>query len=507
MLDSYSPDGFTRVDIVDVGERVVYAVLPPSLSDEERAELEEVLERLVYEVPSRVLLDRPLLLQRLKALGVPDKLAYFVESRIFGYQWLEPLMRDENLEDIHCFKPGVPVRVVHRDHGLIQTNIIPGEEEVDRMVRLLAYRGGKAVSLFQPVLDTVILPGGERASLTYRSEASEASGFTVRKPPRDPWTLTRLITRGTLSPDCAALLWAAVDAKVPVLLYGPMRVGKTSLQNALVMAIPPDMVVALVQDAPEIRTFHENLISLFTSRRVGFEDLARLTLRRSVDYVVVNEVRVREEAYWWSQMVATGHGGITTMHAFDPERVFARLREMEVGETLAESVKVVVRMALFKAHRDGRPTRIRRVISVDYVEGLANYKPVLANAYAYDFHSDTLVAGPGLDKLVSLLEEAFKADPMLEDRARFLDLAAKLGFRGAEDFWGLHLKFRQDPDAIIKGLEGAIARFGAKKPRERVTPIREIRYCPRCGVELPLGSQTCPRCGFELRVLAVGGAP
>jgi len=74
---------------------------------------------------------------------------------------------------------------VHSKYGLLKTNIIPSKKEVDEMVKLLAYRGGSAVSLYHPVEDTVILPTGDRAALTYRSEVSPGSSFTIRKFPRD----------------------------------------------------------------------------------------------------------------------------------------------------------------------------------------------------------------------------------------------------------------------------------------------------------------------------------
>jgi len=45
-------------------------------------------------------------------------------------------MRDEYLEDIQCFKSDLSLRVTHRSYGLVNTNIVPSGEEVDRMMRL-----------------------------------------------------------------------------------------------------------------------------------------------------------------------------------------------------------------------------------------------------------------------------------------------------------------------------------------------------------------------------------
>ncbi len=66
--------------------------------------------------------------KKLREIGVDEKLISVVSRRVKGHDWLEPLMRDEKLEDIHCFKPNTQVRVVHRDYGLMKTNIVPNVE-------------------------------------------------------------------------------------------------------------------------------------------------------------------------------------------------------------------------------------------------------------------------------------------------------------------------------------------------------------------------------------------
>ena len=244
-----------------------YCLSPPEYSEEELAQLEEVLSDIAYDLrPSD--LDSGRLEEYLRERGVEDRLVYLVVSKIRGYDWLQPLVDDERLEDIQCFRAETPLRVVHRDYGLMKTNVVPSESEVDQMVRLLAYRGGSSVSVFRAVEDTVILPTGDRASLTYRSEVSPTSSFTIRKFPRDPWTPTKILAHNTAPPEVLALLWLAVDLKVPVIVYGPMGSGKTSLMNALAMLIKPDASIAIVQDAPEMRVFHENVLYLYERKAV-----------------------------------------------------------------------------------------------------------------------------------------------------------------------------------------------------------------------------------------------
>jgi len=496
-LEEYSPDGLSSVIVVRDGARLVYVLKPPALSEEEGEELEEILNQIPLAVPAREILDEAALRRRLEELGVGEKLLYHVMARIHGYDWLEPLMRDDMLEDIYCFGPGRPLKVVHNKYGLLETNIVPGEEDVDSLVRLLAYRGGRSISLATPLLDTVILPTGDRASLTYRSEVSPSSGFTVRKFPRSPWTITRLIHANTLSAEAAAALWLALDARIPVLVYGQMRAGKTTLVNALLGLLPPGAVIGVVQDAPEIRSFHENTIYLYTSRSVGFEDLTRALLRRSVDYAIFGEIRVREEAYWWAQLVGTGHGGLSTIHASDPARIFARLGELGVGRTLMESVRVLVNVRLYTATVNGERRRVRRVSRISWV---ISPDGEVEEVYALDLGADELRRGKGLDELMEHAADTYGPEVYSEweRRREFLELAAGLGVYGAERFWNAHLRYRSDPQGTIE----AMRRMARKRRRPvRAVELGDIRYCPRCGLELPPGSETCPRCGFRLVVL------
>ena len=158
VIDEYSSDNFTRIEVIDLGYEYAYQVNPVMLSDDEKIMLDDVMERLAYRIKPKGLLNEVELENALKNWGLSDKIIYVVKCEVTGYSWLEPLMRDENLEDIQCFKADTQIKVTHRDYGLMQTNIIPSSDEVDRIVKLLAYRGGSAVSIFRAKEDSVILP-------------------------------------------------------------------------------------------------------------------------------------------------------------------------------------------------------------------------------------------------------------------------------------------------------------------------------------------------------------
>jgi Type IV secretory pathway, VirB11 components, and related ATPases involved in archaeal flagella biosynthesis len=52
-------------------------------------------------------------------------LAYYLERDLLGFGPIDPLMRDENIEDISADGVGKPIYVYHKEYESIPTNIIP----------------------------------------------------------------------------------------------------------------------------------------------------------------------------------------------------------------------------------------------------------------------------------------------------------------------------------------------------------------------------------------------
>ncbi|MEM0361526.1 MAG: type II/IV secretion system ATPase subunit [Sulfolobales archaeon] len=303
------------------------------------------------------------------------KIMYYVEREVLGYGFLDPLFKDPNIEDISCSGYGKPIFVWHRKYESIPTNLyFQSEAELNEYILKLAHIAGKHVSVAYPVLDAV-LPGGHRVAATFQSEVSaKGSTFTIRKFREDPITIIDMINFGTISSELAAYFWTLMEHKMTTLILGSTGAGKTSTLNALANLLKPTYKIVTVEDIPEIRLPQENWVQLVArssyvvggAKEIDLFQLVKVALRYRPDVLIVGEVR-GEEAYVLFQAVATGHSGITTLHAESLEAAIKRLTSppMNIPQAyipLINSILVIKRVT--KVSEEGRPRPARRVTNV-----------------------------------------------------------------------------------------------------------------------------------------------
>ncbi|MEM3377354.1 MAG: type II/IV secretion system ATPase subunit [Candidatus Bathyarchaeia archaeon] len=307
-----------------------------------------------------------------------DKLAYYIIRDFIGYGKIDSLMRDPLIEDISADGVNIPIYVWHRFYESLPTNIMfTNTAELDAFIVRLAYLAGKSISLASPIVDAT-LPEGSRIQLTYGSEVTRrGSTFTIRRFKADPLTISDLIAFNTLSSEMAAYLWFIIENKASVIVAGGVASGKTTLLNCLSMFIKPEMKIVSVEDTQELNLPHENWIPSVV--RAGFKgdnkqggditlfDLLKAAVRQRPDYIIVGEVR-GEEAYTLFQAMATGHLGMSTIHAESVETVIKRLaaEPMNIPKSLIAMTNAILVME--RTEVKGKPAR--RVSIASEVKGI-----------------------------------------------------------------------------------------------------------------------------------------
>jgi len=284
-----------------------------------------------------------------------DKFIYYLKRDFLGYGKIDLLIRDENIEDISCNGYNTPIYVWHRNYESIPTNIIyKSPEELDRTVIRLAYRSGRQVSISHPIMEGT-LPEGFRVQITLEEVSKRGDTFTIRKFRENPFTIIDLIKYGTLSAEIAAYLWILVEHGRSIMICGATASGKTTLLNSLSMFIKPEMKVVTIEEVRELR-LHENWIPMVPRpsyqpgvTEITLFDLLKSALRQRPDYIVVGEVR-GEEAYTLFQAIATGHGGLCTIHSDSPEYAIKRLlsRPMNIPPMMVPLMNVLLQIRRVK---------------------------------------------------------------------------------------------------------------------------------------------------------------
>ncbi|HUO42408.1 MAG TPA: type II/IV secretion system ATPase subunit, partial [Methylomirabilota bacterium] len=346
----------------------LYYVIEPTLLESDKALLDKIhallVEELDVDVRKIASKEEAQKLLREKVMAIVkgykisigtetlEKLMYYLTRNFIYHGRLEPLMRDHMIEDVSCDGPNVPIYIWHRQYESIPTNVkFEGHKELDNFVIKLAYLCGKHISIASPIVDGG-LADGSRLQLTFAKEVTRhGSSFSMRRFKADPLTVTDLISFNTLSSEMGAYFWYALEKKACILVAGGTASGKTTLLNCISMFILPDNKIITIEDTPELNLLHKNWIASIarlgfgtagSSAEITLFDLLKAAMRQRPDYIIVGEVR-GEEAFTLFQAMATGHGGLSSLHADSVLSVVRRLESapLNIPRTLLPTLNLI----------------------------------------------------------------------------------------------------------------------------------------------------------------------
>jgi len=304
------------------------------------------------------------------------KMKYYIFKDTAGHGLIEAIMQDPNIEDISCDGIGLPIFIFHRNpvYGEMATNVVfETKELLDSFVMKLAQKTGRTVSVANPLLDGS-LKDGSRVQITYGTDISRrGSNFTIRKFFAQPLSPVDLIKYETIDAITLAYLWFCIEKEKSILIAGSTATGKTTLLNVLSMFINPTLKIVSIEDTAELKLPQTNWLPQIT--RPGFgpnnygsvemEDLLRSALRQRPDYLVVGEVR-GAEANVLFQGMATGHPGLSTIHADNVNAVIDRLTTPPIQLPMSVLQNLDIVIFLEKIKREGKfVRRVGKVVEVE----------------------------------------------------------------------------------------------------------------------------------------------
>jgi flagellar protein FlaI len=394
---------------LDPLERSVYRRILDILLAEIESPKEEIADpRKFFAEEAKKIVDK----YRISLGWLPDvswyKILYHAERDLVGFGQIDPLMRDPNIEDISCDGVQRSVYIWHRAYESIETNIEFGnDEELDNMVVKLVHMAGKHVSSAFPIVDAS-LPGKHRLAVCYRREVTPfGTAFTIRKFREDPYSIIDLINTGTFSEEMAAYLWMCLENRSSIMVLGGTAAGKTTALNALACLIKPGSKIITIEETAELNLSHENWVSLIARQSYGLGgsnvgevalfDLVKTSMRHRPDILIVGEVR-GQEAYVLFQALATGHGGMCTMHAENLDSAIKRLTQkpMDISPAYLPLMNIILSIQRVHLIKGNEKKAYRRVMDVNEIADYEDYRNTFKWHPTKDEHS------PAFDKSVML---------------------------------------------------------------------------------------------------------
>ena len=263
---------------------------------------------------------------------------------------LEPILRDEHIEDISCSGVG-PLFIEHKVFDGLKSNIsFESHEELDEFVLRMAERIKKPVTFRNPIVDAT-LPDGSRINIVFGSDISrQGSNFTIRKFATTPMSIIDVIEGGGLNFQMAAYLSLLVGEGMNLFVSGETASGKTTLLNALTVFLHPSSKIVSIEDTPELQVPHPNWIREVvrgsmddTTTTVTMFGLLKAALRQRPNLIVIGEIRGEEGAIAF-QAMQTGHQVMATFHASSVEKLIQRMtgNPINVPKTYIDNLNVVV---------------------------------------------------------------------------------------------------------------------------------------------------------------------
>lgn len=328
-----------------------------------------------------------------------DNLARKLFQDLVGYGEIDPLIRDDNLEEIMVIGIDKPVFVYHREYGMMKTNILFKDAgEVMNLIDSIARQINRRIDQESPILDGR-LPDGSRVNATIPPISADGPSMTIRKFKRDPLTIIDLINSKTISVELAAFFWLCFDGlgvkSANAIISGGTSSGKTTTLNALSSFINPKERIITIEDTLELQIPHEHVIRMETRPpnvenrgELTMNDLVKNSLRQRPDRIIVGEVR-GSEAITLFTALNTGHSGFGTLHSNDARETITRLTNapMSVPNIMISAIDfIIMQNRIYRS--DG--VSFRRISEVVEVSGIEEGVIQLNKIFEWDPQSDTI---------------------------------------------------------------------------------------------------------------------
>lgn len=326
-------------------------------------------------------------------------LKYTVTESVEGLGILGKIIMDSDITEIMI--NGYDVIFVEKAGKLSRLEEhFENNEDLTRIVQRFVSSMDRTVDAGNPVVDAR-LEDGSRVHVALPPVALNGATVTIRRFPKNPMTVERLLELKSLTQETADFLRKLVVSRHNIFVCGGTGSGKTTFLNAMSNFIPAWERVITIEDSAELQIKNvPNLVRMETrkanskeAREITIRDLIKASLRMRPDRIIVGEVR-GEEALDMLQAMNTGHdGSLSTGHANSAEGMLSRLETMVLtgsAELPLEAIRQQIASAVdYIVHLSRLRDFTRRCMEITEVVGYENGRIRLNSIYKFreDEHS------------------------------------------------------------------------------------------------------------------------
>ena len=330
-----------------------------------------------------------------KSISLRDRIE--LEKRVFDslkrLDVLQELIDDTEVTEIMVNGPD---SIFYEKNGCIQQydGRFSSEEKMQDIIQQIVGRHNRVVNQSSPIVDTRLVDGS-RVNIVLFPISLGGSAISIRKFPKEPYNMEKLIAIGSVSKEVSEMLKLLVKAKYSIFISGGTGSGKTTFLNALSQYIPEDERIITIEDSAELQLLGAKNIVRMETRNANVEgvmpitirDLIRTSLRMRPDRIIVGECRGAETLDMLSAM-NTGHdGSLSTGHANSCRDMLSRMETMvlmgqelplsAIRSQIASGINIIIQLGRLR-------DKSRRVLEIAELDGIVDGEIVLNTLYQFE---------------------------------------------------------------------------------------------------------------------------
>lgn len=289
------------------------------------------------------------------------ELAEILVRNTIGFGLLEPMLRDEQVQDVTVNSPmgQVPVFLLHSEFNECFTNVTPSSSDFESWATKFRLLSGRPLDEANPILDTELIIPGARSRVGIIGKPLNPYGlaFAFRRHRDKPWTLPLFVKHRMINPLAAGLISFLIQGSRTMLVAGTRSSGKTSLLGACLLEIMRKYRVITVEDTLELATeamrklgYNIQPMKVRSALTKGGTELEategiRTSLRLGDSALIVGEVRSEEAKALYEAMRVGALANVVagTIHGDSPYGVFDRVvNDIGVPRTSFKATDIII---------------------------------------------------------------------------------------------------------------------------------------------------------------------